>query len=108
MQFLGTVDKTAQFVARNGKEFEDKILEREASNRKFEFLKPEHLYYKYYQKKVQEYVEGKQANEIPSKNVHQKQQEILKKILVKKFVPENPPKKYEFIIDPPSLSSEEL
>jgi hypothetical protein len=45
-------DKTAQFVARNGAEFEKRILANEATNQKFNFLKEGDPYNAYYRKQV--------------------------------------------------------
>ncbi|CAM6101094.1 unnamed protein product [Calypogeia fissa] len=49
------VDKTAQFVARNGPEFEKRILANEKGNVKFNFLKSEDPYHAYYQHRVSEF-----------------------------------------------------
>ena len=46
------VEKTAQFVARNGENFEHKIRQNEAQNPKFNFLKDEDPYHGYYRHKV--------------------------------------------------------
>ena len=48
------VDKTAQFVAKNGPEFEAKIMADKGGDMKFAFLKPENPYHAYYRFKVQE------------------------------------------------------
>lgn len=50
--FLAIVDKTAAFVARNGVDFENKIREKEASNKRFNFLSPTDPYNAYYKQKV--------------------------------------------------------
>ena len=52
------VDKTAQFVARNGQEFERKILGNEKDNVKFSFLKPSDPYHAYYRLRVKDFQEG--------------------------------------------------
>ncbi|GLJ43478.1 hypothetical protein SUGI_0904000 [Cryptomeria japonica] len=49
------VDKTAQFVARNGPEFEKRILANEKNNAKFNFLNPSDPYHAYYQHRVSEF-----------------------------------------------------
>ncbi|GLJ36513.1 hypothetical protein SUGI_0733490 [Cryptomeria japonica] len=49
------VDKTAQFVARNGPEFEKRILANEKNNSKFNFLNPSDPYHAYYQHRVSEF-----------------------------------------------------
>lgn len=46
------VDKTAQFVARNGTEFEKRILANEKNNVKFNFLTPTDPYHAYYKVRV--------------------------------------------------------
>ncbi len=46
------LEKTAAFVAKNGAEFEKRILANEANNIKFNFLKPGDPYHAYYQAKV--------------------------------------------------------
>ena len=46
------VDKTAQFVAKNGPEFEKRILGSEKNNAKFNFLLPADPYHAYYQSKI--------------------------------------------------------
>ncbi|MCO5571131.1 hypothetical protein L7F22_024863 [Adiantum nelumboides] len=48
------VDKTAQFVARNGPEFERRILANGRNNVKFNFLNPGDPYHAYYQHRVAE------------------------------------------------------
>ncbi|KHJ82874.1 surp module, partial [Oesophagostomum dentatum] len=45
------VDKTAAFVARNGVDFENKIREKEANNKRFNFLSPTDPYNAYYKQK---------------------------------------------------------
>lgn len=96
------VDKTANFVARNGKIFETKIQEKEVSNKKFYFLRSDDIYNKYYLKKIHDFTENK--NLLTSQEIAKKQQEIFKKLIVQEFKPDKPPKQFEFITDPPSLS----
>lgn len=48
------VDKTAQFVGKNGPEFEQRILASEKNNVKFNFLTPGDPYHAYYREKVDE------------------------------------------------------
>lgn len=50
------VDKTAQFVARNGRNFERRLAG-ETSSTKFSFLKPSDPYHTYYEFKVNEFTE---------------------------------------------------
>ena len=46
------VDKTAQFVAKNGPEFETRILSSEKNNQKFSFLRENSPFYSYYRGKI--------------------------------------------------------
>jgi len=48
------VDKTAQFVGKNGPEFEQRILASEKNNVKFNFLTPGDPYHAYYRQQVEE------------------------------------------------------
>ena len=48
------VDKTAQFVGKNGPEFEQRILASEKNNVKFNFLITDDPYHAYYRQKVEE------------------------------------------------------
>ena len=52
--FIVIVDKTADFVARNGKEFETRIRAHEKDNPKFKFLLKENPYNAYYEMKIEE------------------------------------------------------
>lgn len=110
------VDKTANFVARNGPEFEARIRQNEQGNPKFNFLNPGDPYHAYYQHKVHDFREGKaQDASLPSAisklsvsaSAQQKQQEILKQV-EQPFVPKDPPSEFEFIADPPSISALDL
>ncbi|KAJ9141247.1 hypothetical protein P3X46_031804 [Hevea brasiliensis] len=49
------VDKTAQFVAKNGPEFEKRIIANNANNAKFNFLNPSDPYHAYYQHHLSEF-----------------------------------------------------
>ncbi|XAR54349.1 hypothetical protein NMG60_11029431 [Bertholletia excelsa] len=49
------VDKTAQFVAKNGPEFEKRIIANNAGNAKFNFLNPSDPYHAYYQHRLSEF-----------------------------------------------------
>ncbi|PRW57503.1 putative splicing factor 3A subunit 1 isoform A [Chlorella sorokiniana] len=59
------VDKTAQFVARNGTDFEKRILANEAQNQKFNFLKDGDPYNAYYRKRVAEFT-AEEKGEAPA------------------------------------------
>ena len=52
-EIRAVADKTAQFVARNGKSFEQKILaSEEGKTAKFNFMKPYDPYHAYYEFKI--------------------------------------------------------
>lgn len=55
------IDKTAQFVSRNGVEFEKRILANEQNNVKFNFLRPTDPYHAYYRMRVTNFTEGEKA-----------------------------------------------
>jgi len=52
------IEKTASYVSRNNKEFEDRIRENERANPKFAFLNPLDPYYKYYDWRLTELQAG--------------------------------------------------
>merc|ERR1719178_455749 len=52
------VDKTAQFIAKNGEEFEQRIVANERENTKFKFLSPKDPYNAYYRAKIDEFRGG--------------------------------------------------
>lgn len=54
----GIVDKTAQFVAKNGPEFEQRVLSDQSNGQKFNFLLPGNPYRAYYDAKVKEFQTG--------------------------------------------------
>lgn len=54
----GIIDKTAQFVAKNGPEFEQRVLEDQANAHRFSFLLPTNPYLAYYTAKVKEFQTG--------------------------------------------------
>jgi len=54
----GIADKTAQFVARNGIIFEQRVMENEKGNTKFSFLKEDSPYHAYYKSRVRDFREG--------------------------------------------------
>lgn len=55
------IDKTAIFVVKNGKEFEQRIYQQERHNPKFCFLALHDPYHGYYELRLQELIEGGQA-----------------------------------------------
>jgi splicing factor 3A subunit 1 len=52
------IEKTASYVARNNKDFEERIRENERANPKFAFLNPLDPYYKYYDWRLNELQAG--------------------------------------------------
>ncbi|XP_057476392.1 LOW QUALITY PROTEIN: probable splicing factor 3A subunit 1 [Actinidia eriantha] len=56
------VDKTAQFVAKNGPEFEKRIIANNAGNAKFNFLNASDPYHAYYQHHLSEFRAQNQAS----------------------------------------------
>lgn len=61
---LEIVDRAADFVARNGPAFEERIRENERNNHKFSFLQLNDPYRPYYDTKVLEYKLGKLSDEV--------------------------------------------
>ncbi|CAN0542136.1 unnamed protein product, partial [Ectocarpus sp. 12 AP-2014] len=53
------VDKTARFVAKNGKSFEERIqASEEGKSAKFNFMRPHDPYYAYYEFKIRDFEEN--------------------------------------------------
>jgi len=77
----GVIDKTAQFVAKCGPEFEQRVL-REQNHSKFSFLLPNNPYRPYYEHKVKEFKTGvveETKPEIPQAIIDQKAKDEDKK-----------------------------
>lgn len=77
----GVIDKTAQFVAKCGPEFEQRVL-REQNHQKFAFLLPNNPYRAYYEHKVKEFKTGvveEAKPEVPQAIIDQKAKEDEKK-----------------------------
>jgi len=77
----GVIDKTAQFVAKCGPEFEQRVL-REQNHTKFAFLLPNNPYRPYYEHKVKEFKTGvveETKPEVPQAIVEQRAKEDEKK-----------------------------
>jgi splicing factor 3A subunit 1 len=53
--FSDIVKLTAQFVARNGRQFLTSLMSKEARNPQFDFLKPAHGLFNYFTKLVEQY-----------------------------------------------------
>ncbi|EPB67205.1 surp module [Ancylostoma ceylanicum] len=104
---LAIVDKTAAFVARNGVDFENKIREKEASNKRFNFLSPTDPYNAYYKQKVRDFQEGKvdTTTVAPKPQLPEAVKDAVKKA---DFVPTKPPPAFEFCADPATINAYDL
>ncbi|KAJ0974427.1 hypothetical protein J5N97_016392 [Dioscorea zingiberensis] len=60
------IDKTANFVGKNGAEFEKRVLAHNANNAKFNFINPTDPYHAYYQHRISEFRSQLQAPSDPS------------------------------------------
>ncbi|KAK6059357.1 surp module [Cooperia oncophora] len=101
------VDKTAAFVARNGVDFENKIREKEANNKRFNFLSPTDPYNAYYKQKVRDFQEGKvdAASAATKPQLPEAVKDAVKKA---DFVPTKPPPAFEFCADPATINAYDL
>lgn len=106
------IDRTSEFIARNGVDFEVKIRENEKGNPKFNFLNDADPYHVYYKHRIEEIKQGK-VNLVPqmqitagnTTNTSDKNQQALQLDLL---VPKEPPPSTEFMYDPPTISSLDL
>lgn len=53
--FRDIVKLTAQFVARNGRQFLTNLMNREQRNFQFDFLRPQHSLFQYFTKLLEQY-----------------------------------------------------
>lgn len=53
---------TAQFVARNGRQFLTNLMNREQRNFQFDFLRPQHSLFQYFTKLLEQYTKVKTNN----------------------------------------------
>ncbi|CAG7835959.1 unnamed protein product [Allacma fusca] len=75
---LDVVKLTAQFVARNGRQFLSTLMTREQRNYQFDFLRPQHSLFQYFTKLLEQYTKVL----IPSKDIVKKlEKEDKKKVL---------------------------
>ena len=111
------MDKTAGFVARNGPEFEARIQSNEQNNPKFNFLKQGDPYNAYYRNKVKEIRESKAsgAPTVPTApgqttlaSVSQKTSQQLQSLAEPPVIVRDPPPEFEFSVEPPTLSAQDL
>jgi len=56
------IDKTAQFVAKNGAAFEARIYENERNNPRFSFLQLNDPYRPYYDQKIEDYIKNQASS----------------------------------------------
>ena len=56
------VKLTAQFVARNGRQFLTNLMNREQRNYLFDFLRPQHSMFNYFTKLVEQYTKVQNVN----------------------------------------------
>ncbi|XP_019853715.1 PREDICTED: splicing factor 3A subunit 1-like [Amphimedon queenslandica] len=103
------VDKTADFVARNGPEFEGRIRLNEANNTKFNFLNFGDPYHAYYQHKIKEIKEGvsQEASMETSKAAPRPTVQPVT-IVTEPEIPKEPPPEWEFMAEPPAISRRHL
>lgn len=98
------VDKTAQFVGKNGPEFEQRILTSEKNNVKFNFLTPGDPYHAYYRQQVEEAKAQANGAAPPVKaETHTPEQVVVKPSTgAAKPIVLEPPKEAEFTIPIPA------
>ena len=100
------VDKTAAFVCRIGEAFEDKIRKNEQNNSSFNFLSDTSPYHAYYRHKLNEFMKGRCIEPVIA---HQPVAAPVKPSALQKALQlKNAPARYEYIADPPSISSLDL
>ena len=103
------IDRTAEFVARNGAAYEAKVRDSETGNNKFNFLHPTDPYHTYYRMRVNEFKEGKAVpNPLMHISTGSAPRPSIQTIKLDSLVPKEPPNDFEFIAEPPSISSLDL
>ncbi|KAL1916397.1 uncharacterized protein VTP21DRAFT_5588 [Calcarisporiella thermophila] len=101
-EIKNVVDKTASFVARFGAQFEDHVRENERGNPKFSFLNENDPYHAYFQYRIQEAREGKNI----TKAVDEK--DVDGELVVEEKKPPKEPPAFEFMVEMPNLSAQDL
>ncbi|EGF77967.1 hypothetical protein BATDEDRAFT_35836 [Batrachochytrium dendrobatidis JAM81] len=99
------VDKTADFVARNGPQFEERIQAKEQSNPKFSFMTVSDPYHAYYQHRINEARQGRTAAALSAEKA--KVDELPEMPKVVKYIPKEPPA-YLFSATLPAISRQDL
>lgn len=87
------IERTAEFVHRNGVSFENRIREKEKSNAKFSFLNPFDPYHAFYQWRLRQLHAGIAIVQEQKKEVEEKRAEVRK------------PKEWEFCVKLPPISA---
>lgn len=100
------VEKTANYVSRNGIGFEEKIREKEKNNAKFCFLNPADPYYKYYEFRLEECKKGKILPPVVREDSSKTGQNASKQIQDKTLLLEPP--KFYFSASLPAISATDL
>lgn len=108
------VDKTATFVARNGPEFETRILANEGKNEQFAFLTESNPYHAYYKQKVSDMRDQLEKSivmhgsavrdEVKAPEVMQKKATVVAAEAMaakQKAVPKEPPPPDQFVVEHP-------
>lgn len=62
---LDVVKLTAQFVARNGRQFLTQLMQKEQRNYQFDFLRPQHSLFNYFTKLVEQYTKVTLFKNVP-------------------------------------------
>lgn len=62
---LDVVKLTAQFVARNGRQFLTQLMQKEQRNYQFDFLRPQHSLFNYFTKLVEQYTKVSLYHSVP-------------------------------------------
>ncbi|KAJ3275958.1 splicing factor 3a, subunit 1 [Terramyces sp. JEL0728] len=103
-------DKTAAIVGKNGPGFEDKIREKQTYNPKFCFLFPNDPYFVYYQWKVKKAKEQKEAEKTQKPEKEEKpvgQTPAQQEMPAMANIP-LPPPQYEFLLEIPSITKQDM
>lgn len=103
---LDVVDKIAEFVARHGIEFENRIKERETNNPRFTFLVPTDPYHAFYRSKVTDFETG-EPTEVAQPRV-QLPEAVREHVQQAEYVPTHPPPAFEYTADPSTINAFDL
>ncbi|KAI6174614.1 Splicing factor 3A subunit 1 [Aphelenchoides bicaudatus] len=100
------VEKTAQFVARNGIEFENKIREKEINNARFSFLSPTDPYHAFYRSRVSAFESGAISGTDLARA--QLPEAVREHVQQAEFVPTHAPPPFEYTADPATIVAFDL